>query len=135
MQEQSTEIADTRHQGSILFTPPVALCAALAMFQFKWLSLLQFDQASNCDETVVGNLQRLYRVNDVASDSQIRNILNPVKPSEIRKAFRTIHSCAQRGKVLEDFAEFDNRYLLSIDGSCLYCTTGEIARSMVQEES
>ena len=123
VREQFSKITDTRRQGSILFTLPDTLCAALAMFQFKWPSLLQFDEASHNDETVIGNLQRLYRVNEVASDSQMRDILDPVKPSELRKAFRSIHSCAQRGKVLEDFAAFDNRYLLSIDGTGLYSST------------
>ncbi len=46
-----------------------------------------------------------------------------VKPSELRKAFRAIHSSAQRGKVLEDFAIFDNRYLLSIDGTGQHSST------------
>ena len=121
--EQFSKIVDTRRQGSVLFTLADTLCAALAMFQFKWPSLLQFDQDSHNDETVIGNLQRLYRVNEVASDSQMRDILDPVKPSELRKAFRAIHSCAQRGKVLEDFIAFDNRYLLSIDGTGLYSST------------
>ena len=123
VRKQFSKIADTRRQGSVLFTLPDTLCAAFAMFQFKWPSLLQFDKDSHNDETVIGNLQRLYWVNQVASDSQMREILDPVKPSELRKAFRAIHSCAQRGKVLEDFAAFDNRYLLSIDGTGLYSST------------
>ena len=118
--EQFSKIVDTRRQGAVLFTLPDTLCAALAMFQFKWPSLLQFDQDSHNDETVIGNLQQLYRVNKVASDSQMRDIVDPVQPGELRKAYRAIHSCEQRGKVLEDFAAFDNRYLLSIDGTGLY---------------
>ncbi len=41
------------------FTLPDTLCAALAMFQFKWPSLLQFDEASHGDQTIIGNLRRL----------------------------------------------------------------------------
>ena len=92
MREQFSKITDTRPQDSILFTLPDTLDLALAMFQFKWPSLLQFNEASHNDETVIGNLQRLYRVNEVALDSQMRDILDPVKPSELRKAFRSIHS-------------------------------------------
>ena len=123
VREQFSRITDTRRQGSVLFTLPDTLCAALAMFQFKWPSLLQFDEASHGDKTIIGNLRRLYWLNDVASDSQMRKILDPVKPSELRKAFRAIHSSAQRGKVLEDFAVFDNRYLLSIDGTGQHSST------------
>ncbi|WP_430882435.1 hypothetical protein, partial [Granulosicoccus sp. 3-233] len=71
----------------------------------------------------MGNLRRLFWLDEVASDSQMRDILDMVKPGELRKAFRAIHSSAQRGKVLEDFALFDNRYLLSIDGTGLYSST------------
>ncbi len=123
VREQFSRITDTRRQGSVLFTLPDTLCAALAMFQFKWPSLLQFDEASHGDKTIIGNLRRLYWLNDVASDSQMRKILDPVKPSELRKAFRAVHSSAQRGKVLEDFAIFDNRYLLSIDGTGQHSST------------
>ena len=123
VREQFSRITDTRRQGSILFTLPDTLCAALAMFQFKWPSLLQFDEASHGDETIIGNLRRLYWLDDVASDSQMRDILDLVKPSELRKAFRAIHTSAQRGKVLEDFAIFDNRYLLSIDGTGQHSST------------
>lgn len=123
VREQFSKITDTRRQGSIVFTLPDTLCAALAMFQFKWPSLLQFDEASHGDQTVMGNLRRLFWLDEVASDSQMRDILDMVKPGELRKAFRAIHSSAQRGKVLEDFALFGNRYLLSIDGTGLYSST------------
>ncbi|ASJ72269.1 hypothetical protein [Granulosicoccus antarcticus] len=79
--------------------------------------------ASHGDETIIGNLRQLYRLDKVASGSQISNLLDLVKPSELRKAFRALHSSAQRDKVLEDFAIFDNRYLLSIDGTGLHTST------------
>jgi len=123
VREQFSRINDTRRQGSIIFTLPDTLCAALAMFQFKWPSLLQFDEMSHGNQTVMGNLRRLYHLSSVASDSQMRQILDPVEPCELRRAFRAVHSSAQRGKVLEDFAIFDNRYLLSIDGTGLFSST------------
>lgn len=123
VREQFSKIKDSRRQGSIGYTLPDTLCAALAMFQFKWPSLLQFDEHCHEDLTLSGNLRRLYSLDQVASDSQMRAILDPIKPSELRKAFRALHSSAQRGKVLEDFAIFGNRYLLSIDGTGLHSST------------
>ena len=123
VREQFSKIKDSRRQGSIRYTLTDTLCAALAMFQFKWPSLLQFDEHSHEDLTLAGNLRRLYSLDEVASDSQMRAILDPIKPSELRKAFRAVHSSAQRGKVLEDFAIFGNRYLLSIDGTGLHSST------------
>ncbi len=123
VREPFSKIKDPRRQGSIRYTLPDTLCAALAMFQFKWPSLLQFDEHSHDDLTLSGNLRRLYSLERVASDSQMRVILDPIKPNELRKAFRAVHSSAQRGKVLEDFAIFGNRYLLSIDGTGLHSST------------
>ena len=76
VREQFSKITDTRRKGSIFFTLPATLCAALAMFQFKWPSLLQFDEASHSDETIRGNLRRHYWLDEVASDSQMRDILD-----------------------------------------------------------
>jgi hypothetical protein len=117
LRKQFSKIEDRRRQASIRFSLPDTLCAALAMFQFKSPSLLQFDEAYQTDEVLMGNLLRLYSLDKVASDTQMRAILDEVKPSELRPAFRALHSSAQRGKVLEDFAIFDNRLLLSIDGT------------------
>jgi hypothetical protein len=117
LRKHFSKIKDRRRQASIRFSLPDTLCAALAMFQFKSPSLLQFDEAYQTDEVLMGNLLRLYSLDKVASDTQMRAILDEVKPSELRPAFRALHSSAQRGKVLEDFAIFDNRLLLSIDGT------------------
>ena len=56
VREQFSKITDTRRQASILFTLPDTLCAALAMFLFKWPSLLQFDgvlTAGTCKSGVI----------------------------------------------------------------------------------
>jgi hypothetical protein len=123
LRQQFSQISDHRRAASIRYSLPDTLCAALAMFQFKFPSLLRFDEACHQDDVRMGNLRRLYSLNEVASDTQMRSILDPVKPAELRKAFRAIHSSAQRGKVLEDFAIFDNQLLLSIDGTGLFSST------------
>ena len=123
LRKQFSRIKDQRRQASIRFSLPDTLCAALAMFHFKFPSLLQFDQACQADDVLIGNLRRLYSLDDVASDTQMRDILDKLKPSELRPAFRALHSSAQRGKVLEDFAIFDNQLLLSIDGTGLFSST------------
>jgi hypothetical protein len=123
VRKQFSRIIDHRRQASICFSLPDTLCSALAMFQFKFPSLLQFDEACQHDDVHIRNLRRLYSLEKVASDTQMRSILDQVKPSELRTAFRAVHSSAQRGKVLEDFAIFDNKLLLSIDGTGLFSST------------
>jgi len=68
---------------------PDTLMAALAMFQFKCPSLLQFDKASRDseDETMIGNLKRLYKLGYVPCDVQMRTILDTVSPCSLRTDF------------------------------------------------
>jgi len=123
VRKQFSKIKDGRRQASISHSLPDTLCAALAMFQFKFPSLLQFDRICRTDSVRARNLRRLYSLEDVASDTEMRKILDPVKPSELRAAFRAVHSSAQRGKVMEDFTVFGNQLLLSIDGTGQFSST------------
>lgn len=122
---QFQNIPDTRRQASIDYTLPDTLMAAFAMFQFKCPSLLQFDKASRDteDETMIGNLKRLYKLGDVPCDSQMRTILDTVSPSSLRSAFRGVHSAVQRGKMLDEFKVMGDKVVVSIDGTGLFSST------------
>lgn len=123
IRKQFAKIVDSRRQASIRYTLPDTLCAALGMFQFKYPSLLQFDEACHSDDPRIRNLRRLYRLADVASDTEMRKILDRVSHSSLRLAFRAVHSLAQRGKVLEDFSVLSGRLLLAIDGTGQFAST------------
>ncbi|MFH1634058.1 MAG: hypothetical protein ABIG63_08600 [Chloroflexota bacterium] len=78
-----------------------ALMSGFAMFSLKDSSLLVFDQRRE-DEKKVGNLKRVYRIETVPSDRQMRTILDEVDPEELRPIYQDVFQQAQRGKVLED---------------------------------
>ena len=119
-----TEIEDSRtRQNSVQHTLTDTLSSALAMFSLKYPSLLQFDQAARDDEVIRHNLHTLYGVRQAPCDTQMRSILDPVLPSELRPAFRTLHSALQRGNALQDYAYLDDAYLLSIDGTGVFSSS------------
>jgi hypothetical protein len=95
--------------------------SALAMFGLKYPSLLQFDQ-SRGDEYTRANLTNLYGVEQTPSDSQMREILDPVAPEDLRPAFRQIHRELQRQKALVKY-QFLGGYLRSIDGTGQFSST------------
>jgi hypothetical protein len=97
------------------------LLAALAMFGLKYPSLLQFDQ-SRGDDYTRANLTNLYGVEQAPSDSQMREILDPVAPEDLRPAFRQIHRELQRQTALAKY-QFLGGYLLSIDGTGQFSST------------
>lgn len=125
VQRQFRTVVDTRRQASIEHTLPDTLMSALAMFQFKIPSLLQFDKASreSDDKTMIDNLKRLYKIKSVPCDSQMRTILDKVSPASLRSAFRGIHSAVQRGKMLDEFKVMDDKLVVSIDGTGLFSST------------
>ena len=123
LRQKFSTVPDKRRAGSVEHTLTDTLCAALALFQFKFPLLLQFDYARQINDARFANLRRLYSLDKVASDTQMRSILDEVAPSELRSSFRALHTSAQRGKVLENFTVLDGRHLLAIDGTGLFSST------------
>lgn len=105
------KIKDHRAEN-VTISLPDALTSAFAMFSLKDPSLLAFDERSKTD----GNLKRVYGLEQVPSDSQMRTILDDVDPETVRPSFRDVFRQAQRGKVLEKMV-FLGGYLLSLDGT------------------
>ena len=91
---------------------PDALMSAFAMFSLKDPSLLAFQERRSDP-----NLKTLFGIGQIPSDTQMREILDPVDPEDLRGAFGDIFRQLQRGKVLEPFAFYNGAYLLSLDGT------------------
>ena len=92
------------------------LMSALAMFKLKFASLLQFDEAQ-VEEPIKQNLKNLFGVRHVPCDTYMRERLDEVSPSSIRKSFTSIFAALQRGKALEKYAFLNGKYLLLNDGT------------------
>ena len=90
-----------------------AMMSAFGMFSLKCPSLLQFDQQQRANE----NLQSVYKIDRVPSDTQMRTIVDPVDPEALRPVFRDVFRQVQRGKALEQFVYLKGCYLLSLDGT------------------
>ena len=105
------KIPDGRQEKSTISLPD-ALMSAFAMFSLKDPSLLAFDARRN-DE----NMKRLYGIDNVPSDTQMRTIVDAVDPETLRPAFNDVFRELQRGKVLEQFVFHKGAYLLSLDGT------------------
>jgi hypothetical protein len=94
------------------FTTADAVMSGLAMFALKDPSLLAFQQRRN-DQ----NMKAIFRIDEVPSDTRMREILDPIPPDELRPMFNDIFRQLQRGKALESFVFEDGHYLLSLDGT------------------
>lgn len=89
-----------------------ALMSAFAMFSLKDPSLLAFDERRH-----ERNLHNLYGIGRVPSDTQMREILDPLDPEQLRPVFNKVFRELQRGKALEPLVFLDGCYLLLLDGT------------------
>jgi hypothetical protein len=102
-----------------------ALLAAYAMFALKDPSLLAFDQRRHNGSA--DNLHCLYKIEHIPCDTQMRTILDPLEPDQLKPAFQDVFRQLQRGKVLESYRFLDDGYLLALDGTeyfhsnCIHC--------------
>ncbi len=102
--------------GDVKISLPDALMSAFAMFSLKDPSLLAFDGRRH-DEVILHNLKKVYGIHNVPSDSQMRDICDPVSPDHLRPLFRSVFRHIQRGKKLEPMAVMDGHYILALDGT------------------
>lgn len=103
-------------QRSENITQTDCLMSAVAMFGLKFPSLLKFDEARE-EANIKHNLRTLYHVNKTPSDTYMRERNDEADPAEVRKVYKTVFACVQRGKGLEGFEYLDGRYLLPGDGT------------------
>jgi len=92
-----------------------ALMSGFGMFSLKDSSLLEFDDRRSKDE----NLRRIYGLEQVPSDTQMRTILDPVTPEEIKPVFKDVYQVVKQNGVLEQM-KLLGYYLVSLDGSGYY---------------
>jgi hypothetical protein len=119
-------ISESRHHFSTISDHlanktkyPLADClsSALAMFSLKYPSLLQFQDSFKADEKVRHNLKSLFGVEQIPSDTYMRERLDDVEPETLQAAFKACFRAVQRGKALPLYQFLDDYYLVSSDGT------------------
>jgi hypothetical protein len=103
--------------GKTAFSLADCLMSGLALFGLKYPSLLQFDKDYHHVELVKHNIEKLYQVKAVPSDTYFRERLDEVEPKQLQKVMDRLIAQLQRGKVLEQYQYYQDYYLVAIDGS------------------
>ena len=80
------DVPDPR-TGNPTISLPDALMSGFAIFALKEPSMLAFDQRRQQDEK---NLQMIFHMQHVPSDTRMREILDPVDDEQLRPAFGKI---------------------------------------------
>ena len=93
------------------------LMSGLAIFGLKFPSLLQFEKDKHAESMTRRNLRTLYGIENVPSDTCLRERLDQITPEQLRRPFKQIFAHLQRGKMLERYRYLDGYYLLALDGT------------------
>ncbi len=93
------------------------MMSGFAVFDLKDPSLLAFDDRRSLD---AANLEQIYGITNVACDTQMRTVLDPVNPKLLRHSFRAVTAQLQRSKALQQLTFYNGCYLLSLDGTGSY---------------
>lgn len=117
-------VGDQRADANKKVAMADALMSAVAMFSLKFPSLLKFDE-TRTEKHIRHNLHHLYGVECAPSDSQLRDILDPVLPSALHPAYREVFATIKKTTLLEEFRFLGDFLLVSVDG------TGQFASSKI----
>ena len=96
------------------------IMGAMAMFTFKYSSLLQFDNDLKVSPALGNNLKNLFLLENCPSDTCMRERLDLIDYTVYRKAFAYIFATLQRAKLLNDFRFLEKYYLCSLDGTGIF---------------
>lgn len=113
---EKTEESKKKKKGIITIFD--CLMSAFAMFNLKYVSLLSFDDAVN-EKALCKNLETLFEIKNIPSDTYMREVLDEIDPKSIRNSFLEVFKKLQRGRFLEQYKFLDG-YLVAGDGTGVF---------------
>jgi hypothetical protein len=119
------QIADPRDQNRLTWELPAVLMSAFAMLFFQHPSLLEYQRRMK-HQTGRSNLERVFRVAAIPSDTQMREILDGVPPEPLRRVLpQTFEQMRRVGWTVRFVTEVagEKYYPIVLDGSEYFHST------------
>ena len=127
---RAQQLPETRDGADCNGSVADAVMSGIALFALKDPSLLAFQ-----DRRIDVNMKNLFCIQQVPSDTQMREILDPLEPDLLRPMFNDVLRQLQRGKALESYAFVDGYCLLSMDGSGYYSSKNVHCGSCLEKKN
>ncbi len=131
------QIPDQRDPQRIKWGMPAVLMSAFAMFFFQHPNLLEYQRRLK-KKSGRSNLERVFQVADIPSDTQMREILDGVPVEPLRSVLPEIFERMRRiGWTLKFVTELDQQqyYTVALDGSEYFHSTKIECPSCLRRES
>jgi len=116
MSECFSSISDKRQQNKCAFSQHDILMSAFACMYFQDPSLLHFQKRLE-QKYQRNNLQTIFNVSNIPSDSQLRDVLDNVPSEALASIFKDFFERLRRHKHLDEYAILPNVLMCTIDGT------------------
>ena len=118
------KVPDHRSDPSIKLSD--ALMSGLAVFKLKMPSLLKFEEFK-AEKNQLQNIKNIFSIKNIPSDTQLRDIIDPIPYHELFRPFKNICRVLQNEKAINSF-KFNipgagELYLSSNDGTGFFSST------------
>ncbi|MCL5996188.1 MAG: ISNCY family transposase [Chloroflexi bacterium] len=92
-----------------------AALSAFAVFFMQSASFLAYQRDMN-QRKGNSNAHTLFKIEQIPSDNQTRNLLDPIPPEQFDGEFEWVHQELKASGHLEGFRDYGNTYLIAMDG-------------------
>ena len=114
--EHTGAISDRRRVRSVDYSIETCYRSTFAMFYLQDPSLLEFQRRFQ-EEVQSNNLATVFGVENIPSDTQLRDIVDRHEYESVRAVFPAFIRRMQRSKQLERYRFYQGTYLLTLHGA------------------
>jgi len=112
------EFTDPRNR-SISYNFHDLVMSGYAMFHLKYPSVNNFETQTASEKA---NLQELFKIGNLCSDAQLRNILDQLDPDSLRQLFPENFKLLKETGILKEYQTIKNHIICSLDGVQHFCS-------------
>jgi len=116
IKEAARQFPDLRTGKNTQYEMEDAVMGAFSVFFTQCASFLEYQREMKRSKGR-SNAESLFEMAEIPSDSQIRVLLDPVDPENVRSIFRDVYNGLERGKVMDGMRSHGNSLLVALDGT------------------
>ena len=117
-----SNLPDPRRGQNTTYSMRDAALGAFSVFFMQSASFLAHQQAMQ-DKQQRNNATSLFGLEQIPSDPQIRNLLDPVAPAQLAAPFWALFDLLETSGELEAYRSFAGQWLVSLDGTQYFGST------------
>lgn len=114
-------VPDARNGPNTQYELADAGLGAFAVFFTQSPSFLAHQRAMKLDKRL-SNAERLFALHALPSDTQIRNLLDPLAPAVLKPIYRRVFQTLEDSGALEGYRSFGRQLLIALDGTQFFAS-------------